>query len=753
MKKLFPLLIMMAFMPFCRSNQTIAGEGIDISHYEIHLNEIDFDNRTIGATATITLKAVSAINSFALELKTLTVSNVVSSDIEVSGFSQSGDLLSVNLSSAMNVGSTYSFTISYGGNTFNEDWGGVHWSSDYVYNLGVGFDSQPHNLGKTWFPCVDDFTDKANYDVFVTTTNDKKAICGGNLVSKNDNGDGTSTWHWNTPQEIPTYLISFTIGDYELWNDTFHGMNADFPIEVYAKPNQINKVPGTFVNTAAIASFFEDCFGPYPLNRIGYISTPLGCMEHVDNIAFASSLITGGTNDGESFIAHEMSHAWFGDYVTCSTAGDMWLNEGFASFCGAYYLFDLYGEDAYRNEMNSIITNILSSCHIQEGWIPLNNMPLDLTYGTTVYKKGAIVVHSMMNYLGKDKFFEGIRHYLDKYAFSSATSEDLLNALNESTDVDMQGFFDTYVFTAGSPHFNIDYFTTTPENGSYKVDVYMKYKHRGAEHVGQHNIYKISFFDENLNIVTDTVCWNGLNGHSTKILDFEPIAVIGDYYNDFADAKLEKNKTFSSSGNCELNYFKLFADNINNPVFCHLENHLVGPDDAPETEGITLSSSHYWSLFRQDDPDADFSSQITFSTVTDGDIIHTENDSAVLLYRRDAADIWHVIPYTQEGTWKHGRFTVENPASGDYTVAAIDKSVWSVDENADANDDFVSVYNGEIHISGRGEFQIIDVMGRMVYSDVLSGDATISTSNIKAGIYVVRLIRNGTSRSEKMIIK
>lgn len=119
MKKLFPLLIMMAFMPFCRSNQTIAGEGIDISHYEIHLNEIDFDNRTIGATATITLKAVSAINSFALELKTLTVSNVVSSDIEVSGFSQSGDLLSVNLSSAMNVGSTYSFTISYGGNTFN----------------------------------------------------------------------------------------------------------------------------------------------------------------------------------------------------------------------------------------------------------------------------------------------------------------------------------------------------------------------------------------------------------------------------------------------------------------------------------------------------------------------------------------------------------------------------------------------------------------------------------------------------------
>jgi hypothetical protein len=68
------------------------------------------------------------------------------------------------------------------------------WGTDYVYNLGVGFDSQPHNLGKTWFPCVDNFTDKATYDVFVTVPNsDTEAICGGNYVGIIENGDGTYT--------------------------------------------------------------------------------------------------------------------------------------------------------------------------------------------------------------------------------------------------------------------------------------------------------------------------------------------------------------------------------------------------------------------------------------------------------------------------------------------------------------------------------------------------------------------------------
>ena len=92
------------------------------------------------------------------------------------------------------------------------------------------------NLGKCWFPCVDNFTDKASYDLFFTVNNSQKAICGGNLINTVDNGNGTSTWHWQIPQEVATYHVSFAVGDYVEWTDTYNGIERDIPVTVYVKP-------------------------------------------------------------------------------------------------------------------------------------------------------------------------------------------------------------------------------------------------------------------------------------------------------------------------------------------------------------------------------------------------------------------------------------------------------------------------------------------------------------------------------------
>ena len=235
---------MVLLLSFATIQAQTAGEGIDVTHYEIHVGDFDFANRTLqGETHIEFTVTANNITTIVLELKSLTVSDVDCDFTDVQSFSQEGDFLTINLAEALVANENATLIVRYGGNTFSETWGGVEWwGTDYVYNLGVGFDSQPHNLGKTWFPCVDNFTDKASYDVYVTTTNDKKAICGGEFVETIDNGDGTSTWHWVTPQEIATYHISFAVGEYDLWEDVYHGIERDIPIEVYAKPSQMNNV-------------------------------------------------------------------------------------------------------------------------------------------------------------------------------------------------------------------------------------------------------------------------------------------------------------------------------------------------------------------------------------------------------------------------------------------------------------------------------------------------------------------------------
>ena len=52
-----------------------------------------------------------------------------------------------------------------------------------------------------------------------------------------------------------------------------------------------------------------------------------------------------GTN---SMTAHELAYQWFGDLVTCSDWGDVWLNEGFATFCEMLYTEHADGKDAYE---------------------------------------------------------------------------------------------------------------------------------------------------------------------------------------------------------------------------------------------------------------------------------------------------------------------------------------------------------------------------------------------------------------------
>ena len=758
------LTIILVFIAVFAKAQT-PGESIDVTHYDIHLNEIDFTNRTLQAQTTVTLTALDATSSIILELKRLTVTDVSSTDVNVSGFSQDGDILTINLTSAMAANASASLTITYGGNTFNESWGGIMWSGNYVCNMGVGFESIPHNLGKCWFPCVDNFTDKATYDVFVTMPTEKTAVCGGNLENDNNNGDGTHTVHYVVPQEIATYHISFAAGDYVEWTDIYNGVERDIPITVYVKPNQAGMVEGTFVHVKDIANFYENTFGPYPFNRIGYVVTSVGCMEHVDNIGITSGIVTGNTTQ-EEYVAHEMSHMWFGNKVTCSTAEDMWLNEGFAQFCGVFYRSAVYGEDDFQQAMSTKTNSITKWCRTESNWIPLNNIPQTMTYDSqAVYNRGAVVVNTLMNYLGRDTFLAAMRYHLNNYAYNASSSEQLRDDITASTGIDMNGFFDTYVFTAGMPHYGVDLLNVTPNGTQYDATVRMTYQHIGPEHVGQNNRIEVTFIDNEGQLQTELVNWDGAEENKIVTLNINPIAAFADYYNHFLDAKIDKNLTATTTANLGIEQqLTILVNSVTDSVMLRGEEHYVAPDNNPNIPGLTLSTRHFWNVLRHDFGDSDVSGKFTFSNNAnmDGDIIHTENDSAVLLYRANIDDTWHTIPCAQQGNWKIGIFTVSNLQSGQYTIGVIDKAQLGIGENIidmnkmtltpNPSDNFVKI-STKIRNS---EVLIINNLGQTINSFPISGnEATISVEDYPAGIYYVNLLdeKKNIISTEKLVRK
>ena len=652
------------------------GDSLHAVHYEINITDINTVDRTLSAHTSILITPVEGdISGISLELIALTVDSVII-DGAISSFSHENGVVQIPLSESISIGETKEVTLYYQGQPFHEGWGGFHFSGEYAFNLGVGFVSIPHNLGKAWFPCIDDFTDRATYDLYVTVENAKKAIGGGILIETIDNGKGTTTWHWQLNHDIPTYLASVMVGDYVLSEDEYIGIEENLPIQIYSRPQDEEDVPGSFVNLKEITLFFENHFGPYPFGRIGFTGTSLGAMEHATNISYPYSGFNGNTSL-EWWYTHELSHMWFGDMVTCSTAEDMWLNEGWATFCQIFYLEGLYSHEDFLLTMRDKHQEVLKETHnIDDGYYALNNIPQEYTYGSTAYDKGATVTNALRTYLGDTIFFDAITAYLQNFAFKSVSSYDMRDFLTSYTGIDMSGFFDTWVFTPGTPHYSID--STKYSEG--QIDIWSKHKFKGFDYVGYDHIVQIAYLKDNFDLVFDTITFSGKTGHSVKLLDFQPLAVLVDPMERMMDATIDNYQVFNSVQDFKFpeTYFKLLIEDITDSAFVQATHNWVYPDSLQESvSDLRLSPTRYWKIDGYFPEGMQAKGRFFYdnSNDLDGELINSESDSVVILFRESAAEEWHIISQNRVGIWFVGHIFVDDLKKGEYTLAIHDLSV------------------------------------------------------------------------------
>lgn len=661
------------------------GDTIHAIHYSIHLTDVNTSDKTIAGFTEVELTPrVNDLDHLPLELKSLTVDSAFIGQTSAT-FIHQDEVVRIDLDAPVNENDTLSVTVYYHGHPFHEAWGGFHFSGDYAFNLGVGFVSIPHNLGKAWFLCVDDFTDRATYDLYVTVDSAKKVTGDGLLQEVIDNGNGTKTWHWYESHPIPTYLASVAVGDYALYEDEFDGMEDTVPINIYTKPADTGKVEGSFVNLKSILWFFEEKFGPYPFEKVGYTGTAIGAMEHASNIFYPHFAINGNTTY-ESLYTHELSHMWFGDKVTCSSAEDMWLNEGWASFCEVYYLEGIYSHQNFLKAMRHKHREMLRKTHIVDGgYFALNALPQNITYGSHAYEKGATVTNTLRGYLGDSLFFSAIKAYLNHFAFQSVSSEDMRDFLSDTTGIDMNGFFDAWVFTPGTPHFSIDSTLATPEGDGYKVDIWLKQKYKGADFLADDNVLDITFADDHFNLITDTVHFSGKTGHSVKQISFSPKAVFLDLFERINDATTDNFHFFVQPGEYDFpdTYFKLIIQQLSDSAMIRVTHHWVAPDSLKTpVEGLRLSPYRYWKIEGVIPESMDAIGRFYYDNMgyLDDGLILSDNDSVIILYRENTRNDWQEIPQTRLGTWDIGYIFVDHLQAGEYSLAVWDKHVVGIPE-------------------------------------------------------------------------
>jgi aminopeptidase N len=438
----------------------------DVHFYFLDLN-IERNSTVISGNTTIESKVlVSNMDTFCFELN----SNLVIDSIQLANqnifFTRVAAITYAILPNALSVNSNLAIKIFYHGDASVTGAGAIgdgfskgtspSWGNSVTWSL-----SEPYSAYE-WFPCKQFLQDKAD-SAWVYVTTDASNKVGSNGILKGiDTGlaNNKVRYRWITNYAIDYYLISVAVAKYvdytiyahpaALINDSIKVVNY-----VYNNPATLNAFKSSIDSIPMVIEYFSDVFGLYPFygEKYGHSMAPIGGgMEH-------QTMTTLGNLGSLSLNSHELMHQWFGDHVTCKTWSDIFINEGFASY-GEYLVYDKFrSHQAAQTKMADVHDNVLQDPNAMVYFTDTTDVNRIFDSRLT-YDKGSAVIHTLRFVMGDSLFFSGLKTFQNHYSFSTASIDDLKADLQTSSGLNLNDYFNQWLFGEGYPIFSGEYFSS-----------------------------------------------------------------------------------------------------------------------------------------------------------------------------------------------------------------------------------------------------------------------------------------------------
>lgn len=428
----------------------------NILNYKLNLdlysNFISPYPKTYNADETVTFIVDTSLNSFYLDAvnTSIAIDSVLFPGVS---YTHINNILRIQLNKTYNPGDTVNVRIFY--NHLNVDDNAIYITYGFV------FTSTPPEGARKWFPCVDHPSDKATIDLTAKVPSSVKFGSNGRLADSIMIAD-TIYYHWISRDPVATYLmvISGKV-DYNLdivkWYDPVFS-NDTIPVRFYWNEGEnTTKLDNIENKIIPMMSQYSNLFGTYPFEKNGFATLnnyfPWGGMENQTLISLCPNCWD------ELLVAHEFSHQWFGDMISPATWSDVWLNEGFATYCEALWYEYIQGYARYKTEINNQATTYLRS---NPGWPIYNPLWAETTPSTDtlynyaiIYLKGSGVLHMLRYVMGDSLFFEMVHSYATDpdLKYKNAATSDLINKVNEISGEDYSWFFNEWVYGPNHPRY------------------------------------------------------------------------------------------------------------------------------------------------------------------------------------------------------------------------------------------------------------------------------------------------------------
>ncbi|HTI06431.1 MAG TPA: M1 family metallopeptidase [Gemmatimonadales bacterium] len=426
----------------------------DLIHQRIEVGNFNWDSTSFDGRVTTTLVARRAgLDSVILDagaklvLKSVTAGRAAGATLRTS---RHGDTLVVYLAKPIGFGDTARFTIAYHGVvesghglTYINPEGRPH-RPRQIWSQGEDHDNH------YWFPTYDFPNDKMTWEVVATVPKGMNAVSNGRLVSDVVGQGGARTVDWLQDKPSATYLVSLIVAPLAKVHDTWRGVPVDYYVyhEDSALARPLYRVTPDMIDMYSRLTGVNYPWAKYAQTTVADF---FGGMENVSATTLVDWL--PGRRDYQDrpwylwiLIPHELSHQWFGDYVTTENWANMWLNEGFAEFMPGQYWLHKQGARAEEDYYLDEYSQFMQIDHDQR-------MPLAAMGSNNIYPKGALVLEMLKHYLGEQRFWASVHRYLTDHAFDNATTDDMRQAVLDATGENLDWFWDQWIYQAGYPEF------------------------------------------------------------------------------------------------------------------------------------------------------------------------------------------------------------------------------------------------------------------------------------------------------------
>lgn len=432
------------------ANFTVATSNFDIHHMRLEWY-VDPAVTYITGKCTHSFTMTQSGSSITFDLlRSLVVDSVLYHGAKISFQQTINHGLVINFPSNINTGTKDSVTIFYqgapgeaGSRTFTRT---TQSGIPLIYTL-----SEPYG-SREWWPCKNNLTDKSDsVDIIITCPKQYQPSSNGVLISNNTDATNRIS-HFRHRFPIVPYLVAIGVTNYNVYDDTVRVGNNVYPWQSFFYPSNaaFHRAREPFCKVAY--RIFSELFTLYPFASEKYGHTQWGWgggMEHQTN----SFIISTSPN----LMAHELAHQWFGDYITCGSWQDIWLNEGFATYLTLLYLEYGY-PDFYRPLLEGTFNNVLSDSS-GSVFVPDTSNVSRIFSGRLTYNKGAYVLHMLRWTLGDSVFYRGVRRYLNDPALKMnfALTADLQRNLEAESGKNLSSFFQKWVYGEGYPNYHAEW--------------------------------------------------------------------------------------------------------------------------------------------------------------------------------------------------------------------------------------------------------------------------------------------------------